>query len=100
MYVTSYKINNSYTTYVIHDSGGDNRSDNYTYRKPTPMLEWKKDAKVSHYFYGIGKICEITNHMVTVHFKNSKGQKRLRNIQVSFEYNHVPNEIDSLKLCY
>lgn len=99
MYVTSYKINNSYTTYVIHDSG-DDRSDNYTYRKPTPKLEWKKDAKVSHYFYGIGKICEITNHMVTVHFKNSKGQKRMRNIQVSFEYNRMPNEIDSLRLCY
>ena len=38
MYVTSYKINNSYTTYVIHDSG-DDRSDNYTYRKPTPKLQ-------------------------------------------------------------
>lgn len=99
MYVTSYKINNSYTTYVIHDSDND-RGDNYTYRKSTPKLEWKKDAKVYHYFYGIGKICEISNHRVTVHFKNSKDQKRLRNIQVSFEYKHMPNEIESLRLCY
>lgn len=99
MYVTSYKINNSYTTYVIHDSG-DDRSANYTYRKPTPKLEWKKDAKVSHYFYGIGKICKITNHIMIVHFENAKGPKRMRNIQVSFEYNRIPNEIDSLKLCY
>lgn len=99
MYATSYKINDSYTTYVIHD--WDNcRSDNYTYRKPAPKLEWKKDAKVSNYFYGIGKICDISNHMVTVYFKNDKAPKKMRSILVSFEFKHMPSEIDSLKLCY
>lgn len=99
MYVTSYKLNNSYTTYVIHDSD-DDRSDDYTYRKPAPKLEWKKDAKVSHYFYGIGRICEITEHMVTVHFEKARVRGRMSNVQVSFEYNCMPNEIDSIRLCH
>ena len=99
MYVTSYKTNNSYTTYVIHNSGED-RSDNYYYRKPMPTLEWKQGAKVSHSFYGLGTISEITNHLVKVHFKNAKMIKKFRNIQVAFEYSMKPCEIDSLRLCY
>ena len=99
MFTTSYKLNNSYTTYVIHDFGVDMR-DNYTYIKPPPKLEWKKDAKVSNYFYGTGKICDISSHRVTVHFRNDKAQKKMRNILVSFEYNNAPSEIDGLRLCY
>lgn len=99
MYVTSYKTNNSYTTYVIHNSG-KSRSDNYYYRNPMPTLEWKQGAKVSHSFYGMGTICEIENNLFKVHFRNPKMKKRFRNIQVAFEYSIKPNEIDSLRLCY
>ena len=99
MYTTSYKLNNSYTTYVIHDLGRD-RSDSYTYRKPVPKLEWKKGAKVYNYFYGIGKICDISNHKVTVYFKNEKAPQKMQNILVSFEYKNMPNEIDGLRLRY
>ena len=99
MYVTNYKINNSYTTYVVLNSESDEYH-NYFYRKSTPKLEWKKGAKVSHYFYGIGKICGITNNQVTVHFKNNKSCKKFKNVQVSFELKNKPDEIESIKLCF
>ena len=99
MYVTKYKLNNSYTTYVIHNSRED-YSDNYHYRKPTPVLEWKQGARVLHDFYGIGTICEISKNLVKVHFETPKTLKKFKNIQVAFEYQTRPNEIDSLRLCY
>lgn len=98
MYVTSYKINNSYITYVIHDSDYD-RENNYTYKKSAPKLEWKKGAKVSHYFYGVGKILDIAGNVVRVDFNKPKFLKRQKKIQVSFEYIVDPGEIDSLRLC-
>ncbi len=99
MYATSYKINNSYTTYVIHDSK-NYHSKRGTYCKPQPKLEWEKGAKVSHYFYGNGSICDITNNTITVQFQNNKACKRLANIQVVFEFACKPCELESLKLCY
>ena len=99
MYATSYKINNSYTTYVIHDYGEDYNK-YYEYRKLVKALEWKCGAKVKHYFYGEGKIKNITDNQIFVGFCNTKAPKTLRNIQVAFEFKKVPSEIESLRLCY
>ena len=99
MYVTSYKINNSYTTYVIHDYGEDTPRSS-AYQKPIKPLEWKRGAKVNHTFHGIGKISKIGNNQITVHFSNTKAHKRLRNIQVTFCFKAKPSEIENLWLCY
>lgn len=99
MYATSYKINNSYTTYVIHENGEDYNK-YYEYRKPIKALDWKRGAKVNHYFYGKGKIKNITQNQILVSFSNANGPKFLRNIQVMFEFKKTPREIESLKLCY
>lgn len=99
MYATSYKINNSYTTYVIHDYG-ENAPRSYTYQKPVKQLEWKRGAKVNHAFHGKGVINNISNNQVTVHFNESKVYRKRKNIQVTFEFKSKPSEIDSLCLCY
>lgn len=99
MYATSYKINNSYTTYVIHDYEEDYGSC-FQYKEPIKPLEWKRGAKVNHAFHGKGVINNISNHQVTVHFKESKVYRKLKNIQVTFEFKSKPSEIDSLCLCY
>lgn len=99
MYATAYKINNSYTTYVVHDNGEDYNK-YYEYRKPIKASEWKRGAKVKHYFYGEEKIKKITETQISVGFCNARAPKRLRNIQVTFEFKKAPSEIDSLRLCY
>lgn len=99
MYATSYKINNSYTTYVIHDYGEDTPR-SYTYQRQVKQLEWKRGAKVKHYFYGDGKIKNITDSQIFVEFCNARAPKTLSNIQVMFKFKKVPSEIDSLRLCY
>lgn len=95
MYVTSYKLNNSYTTYIIHNYNEGN-SQSY----PVKTLEWKCGAQVRHSFHGQGTIQSITNHKITVYFKQSKTFKKLKSIQVTFEFQKLPGEIDSLRLCY
>lgn len=101
MYTTSYKLNNSYTTYVIHDYECASNNDYYVhYHKPTKCLEWKPGTKVKHTFHGIGVINSISQNQVLVHFKNSKAFKKFKNIQVAFEFKQAPKEIDSLSLCY
>ena len=99
MYATTYKINNSYTTYVIHDYG-ENHSKSYTYQKPAKQLEWRCGAKVNHVFHGKGVINNISKNYITVHFKESKMNRKFKNIQVTFEFRTKPGEIDSLCLCY
>ena len=94
MYVTSYKLNNSYTTYVVRD--GEDNVKSY----PVKTLEWKCGAKVRHSFHGQGIIRGIANHKITVYFKQSQTFKKLKNIQVTFEFQNMPSELDSLRLCY
>ncbi len=94
MYVTSYKLNNSYTTYVVRD--GEDNVKSY----PVKTLEWKCGAKVNHYLYGEGIITSIKAKKVFVKFCDSKAPKALRNIQVMFEFKKTPREINSLKLCF
>lgn len=98
MYTTSYKLNNSYTTYVIRDNGKDDK--HYEYRKPVKLLEWKSGTKVKHNYFGEGKIKKITDNQIFVGFSNAGASKRWRNIQVIFEFKKAPSEIGSLKLCY
>lgn len=99
MYATRYKINNSYTTYVIHDSK-NYRSKKGVYCKQEPKLEWEQGAKVSHYFYGKGIVLEISSNTIIVHFQNNKVCEKFSDIQVVFEFACKPCEIESLKLCY
>ena len=99
MYTTSYKLNNSYTTYVIHDNVY-NYNKYYEYKEPPKTLEWKCGAKVNHYLYGEGIITSIKAKKVFVKFCDSKAPKALRNIQVMFEFKKTPREINSLKLCF
>lgn len=99
MYVTSYKLNNSYTTYVIHDYEG---CDHETYSRPKTRkpLEWKCGAKVSHSFHGEGVIRGISDNKITVYFKQSKIYRQLKNVQIQFEYKVQPSDVESLRLCY
>ena len=99
MYATSYKLNNSYTTYVIHDDSEDNRKPNI-YQKPSKPLEWKCGAKVSHPVHGKGVICSMPDHRIFVQFNASKavGRRRAR-VVVEFSYAKKPTEIMGLRLC-
>ena len=99
MYATSYKINNSYTTYVIHDYEEDYGS-YFQYKKPIKPLEWKRGAKVKHSLHGKGKISDITKNRITVSFSNSRAFRKAKNITVTYEFREKPSEIDSLCLCY
>ena len=99
MYATSYKLNNSYITYIVRDYSEDNRRF-YQYQKVPKSLEWKCGTNVNHVFHGKGVISSIANNYVTVQFKESKVFGRHKSIQVAFEFKNKPNEIDSLRLCY
>ena len=99
MYTTSYKINNSYTTYAIHDYEEDYIS-SFQYKKPVKPLEWKRGARVTHSFHGKGKILDISNNQITVSFSNSRALRKYKNITVTYEFKKKPSEIDSLRLCY
>ena len=99
MYTASYKLNNSYTIYVVHDYG-KNSEESYWYRKPGKPLEWKSGTNVRHSRYGKGVIKGISNNQVTVNFNDPKAIKKYRNIQVAFTFKKNPRDIDSLTLCY
>ena len=98
MYITSYKINNSYTTYVVRDYGEDTNK-YYEYIKPKKKTEWKNGARVYHSFHGNGVIISISAHKIVVNFKSSTVVRKCKNIQVIFEYKNNPREIDNLRLC-
>ena len=99
MYAIPYKLNNSYTNYVVVDYDDTNKSaDQYTkQRKP---LEWKRGNKVRHDFHGVGVISCISDHSITVHFKNSTINRKLKNFQVTCSFDKKPSEVESLSLCY
>ena len=97
MYVKSYKLNNSYTTYVIHHSNSDDVESNNECSSYCKPLEWKCGVKVKHAFHGTGIISSISENQIVVHFKHSKVGKK--NISVSFFFENSPDEIDSLNLC-
>lgn len=98
MYTTSYKLNNSYTTYVIHDYGEDT-SESHIYRRAVKRPEWRCGARVNHTFHGKGEIVSIADHRVTVLFKASRICGGFKRIQVSFEFKVKPSEIGGLYLC-
>ena len=99
MYAIAYKLNNSYTTYIVRDDGvDDHRFDQY--QRPVKPLEWKKGAKVKHSFHGIGEISDISGNLLTVHFKESKAYRKRRDVRVGFLFKNKPSEIEGLYLCY
>lgn len=100
MFTTAYKLNNSYTTYVIHDYGECYNDYYFHYQKTVKPLEWKIGAKVKHSFHGVGFIQGISDHLIIVQFSESKTFKRLKNFQVTFKFIITPKEIDNLRLCY
>ena len=98
MYVTTCKINNSYTTYTVLDYEDDfNHMFKYQEKRKSP--EWKRGAKVKHVFHGIGVISNISDNQITVQFQKSKVYRRLKSIHVVFEFKNEPGEVDSLRLC-
>ena len=100
MYAKKYKLNDSYTTYVIIDCEEDEVRKEPEYQKPRKPLEWKPGNKVSHTFHGKGVISSVTDNRVTVHFKGSKMLRKIKSFQITFEFRNKPSEISSLHLCY
>lgn len=100
MFITAYKLNNSYTTYVIHDYLDDENNKYDYYQKRQDPLEWRKGTSVIHNFHGKGVISSISQNLVVVHFKNSKIYRKQRDIRVGFEFKNKPSEIESLYLCH
>ena len=99
MYVTSYKINNSYTTYVVHDCEEEVPKICNTQKSAKPLV-WERGARVKHPFHGKGKIQDISHNQITVSFNNSKALRKAKNIIVTYEFKTKPSEIDCLHLCY
>lgn len=98
-YVKSYKLNNSYTVYIIPKNEDFCNTIKHYYYPVNQKLEWKPGAKVSHYRHGIGVIKSISKNSISVNFNASKISRKPQNIQVSFEFKNNPKEIESLKLC-
>ena len=100
MYITLYKTNNSYTTYVIRDCGEDDTYKFYQHQHPVKKPEWKNGARVRHSFHGEGVVISISSNKIVVNFKSSKVIRKCKNIQAVFEFKNGPEEVDSLRLCY
>ena len=58
------------------------------------------EDKVRHDFHGVGVISCISDHSITVHFKNSTINRKLKNFQVTCSFDKKPSEVESLSLCY
>ena len=99
MYAVPYKLNDSYTTYVVLD-WYEPRHNNYYSLLDKKPLKWEVGAYVKHPFHGEGEICYIDNHKLSVIFYNSRQFVRRTPIKVDFEFSLKPSEISSLRLCY
>ena len=98
MYVTSCKLNNSYTTYIVRDYG--KKSTQYrTDCHAEHSSDWKCGTLVKHYFHGLGKIQNISDKQLTVRFNNSAVVSKKSNILVTFMFQNNPYEVESLRLC-
>ena len=100
MYAKKYKLNDSYTTYVIIDCEDNEVRREHEYQESRKPLEWKPGNKVNHAFHGKGVISSIIDHKVTVNFKSSKILRKVKDFQITFGYINKPSEISNLHLCY
>ena len=100
MFKVSYKLNDSYTTYVIlnDEENESNKVGRYYWEPKKKNAQWKAGDKVNHIFHGEGKIERIMKNNIAVLFSHSKALCNKR-VRVVFNYKHSPSEIDSLKLC-
>ena len=101
MYIRKYKLNNSYTTYVVieNEENEPMRTENEIY-KDKKTLEWVRGSEVNHYFHGKGVICDIRSNEVMVRFGKSKLFPKIKNYIVTFAYSTKPNQIEGLTLSY
>ena len=101
MYIRKYKLNNSYTTYVVieNEENESTRKKNKIF-KDKKQLEWVRGSKVNHSFHGKGVIYDVGNNEVKVCFERSKFFPKIKNYIVTFAYCIKPNEIEGLTLSY
>lgn len=101
MYIKEYKLNHSYTTYVVIETEEDEpRVKECSTNMHVKPLKWARGSKVNHSFHGKGVICEIGNNEVKVRFEKSKLFPKIKSFVVTFNYLTKPNEIGNLTLCY
>ena len=99
MYAYKYKLNNSYTTYAILDDTDDIWHRKLIRHPKQNPLVWEVGSSVQHRFYGLGKICCISNRQISVIFNESRCFGKRAKIKVDFGFILKPSEIESLKLC-
>jgi hypothetical protein len=99
MYIRKYKLNYSYTTYVVVETEFEVPTREFPTHKKKKALEWKKGSTVKHAFHGKGTIVDITEGEITVKFNKSKKVPCLRNFVVTFDFKNKPSEINNLHLC-
>ena len=71
--MAKYKLNNSYTTYVVDDYEIEKQEQRLNQcNNHNSKTEWKIGAKVVHWHYGKGEICDITDNLISVKFVYKK----------------------------
>ena len=98
MYVTAYKLNNSYTTYVVKECDDETKSFRRN-ESPRKSASWNCGATVKHWTHGKGIINRMDSNHITVCFDDSKIFGRNRLVQITFTFQNSPREIDALCLC-
>ena len=96
MFIQKYKLNNSYTTYVVMDDG---KEEFKTVRLKSLVTDWSVGNKVIHPFHGEGTISMLGSNELAVVFRSSKLFKNVKDVIISYTFNNSPKEIDNLKLC-
>lgn len=97
-----FKINDSYTTFVIDETDIENQKERELFQDSgkRSLLAWRKGAKVMHWSHGRGTIIEINEDQITVdfgyHLEKSSKKKQFNKI-VTFDAKEAKN--NSLKLC-
>ena len=98
MYVTAYKLNNSYTTYVVKECDDKTKSFRRNER-PRKTVSWNCGAAVKHWIHGKGRINRMGANQITVCFDDSRIFGKNRSVQITFTFQNSPREIDALSLC-
>lgn len=95
MFIQKYKLNNSYTTYVVVDAEEPQMK---TVRIKS-IADWMVGSKVIHAFHGEGIISKLGHHELAVIFKSSKVFRNVKDVIISYNFINSPKEIENLKLC-
>ena len=98
MFVRRYKLNNSYTTYVVSEVEMYEKVGNYVPKREE--LKWEIGVAVMHVLHGKGVISSIAENCVTVEFSNSKHMGRNKRFWARIERNSTVGGFENLRLCY